>query len=169
MEFRMTKAWRIVKPHRQNVAFTGEGSAALPGRWHSVGIRIVYTSGSLSLAQLEMGRTLSRVHPEVLAHGHLPSQWVACELDIPDEIITSVNTSLLPSEWNRLDWRLITSTTTQQIGDDFILNGTSAVLRVPSAMSQSEFNYLLNPFHADFRKITVGPFQPFVFDLRLAT
>jgi RES domain-containing protein len=45
--------------------------------------------------------------------------------------------------------------------------GGSAVLQVPSALTPSESNYLLNPNHPDFAKIKFGPEQIHRFDRRL--
>jgi RES domain-containing protein len=55
------------------------------------------------------------------------------------------------------------------IGNQWIAAGSSAVLRVPSAIIYSEFNYLINPGHGDWSKITIGASRPFRFDPRLAT
>ena len=44
----------------------------------------------------------------------------------------------------------------------------SAVLALPSVITE-ETNYLLNPAHPDFRKITIGKPEPFAFDPRLLT
>jgi hypothetical protein len=43
----------------------------------------------------------------------------------------------------------------------------SAVLKVPSVIIPGEFNYLLDPEHADFRLIKPTPPEPFSFDPRL--
>jgi len=43
----------------------------------------------------------------------------------------------------------------------------SAVLSVPSATVPSERNYLLNPMHLDFSKVTINKAVPFSFDSRL--
>jgi RES domain-containing protein len=45
----------------------------------------------------------------------------------------------------------------------------SAVLAVPSVIIPEEFNYLLNPAHPDFKKISIGKPEPFAFDPRLLT
>ena len=152
----MTTAWRIVLEQWKDTAFSGEGARLSGGRWNTMGTAVVYTSNSLSLAQLE-----------VLVHAHkrrLLLRWAVCELDIPDEIVTSVDVSLLSQDWtNPRVW-----SETQQIGDRWARKNTSAVLRVPSAVSQVEFNFLLNPLHKDFRRIKIGPFRPFTFDSRLA-
>jgi len=55
----------------------------------------------------------------------------------------------------------------QTIGDEWMFNRTSAVLRVPSAVVPTEWNYLLNPSHPDFAMVTIGAKQRIKFDPRL--
>jgi RES domain-containing protein len=43
------------------------------------------------------------------------------------------------------------------------------VLALPSVIIPSESNFLLNPAHPDFKKISIGKPEPFVFDLRLVS
>jgi RES domain-containing protein len=43
----------------------------------------------------------------------------------------------------------------------------SAVLKVPSAISEAEWNFLLNPAHADFQKLRIGNAIPFMMDPRV--
>ena len=45
--------------------------------------------------------------------------------------------------------------------------GESAILQVPSAIVIEEWNYLLNPLHADFKSFTCSQPEPFGFDRRL--
>ena len=44
---------------------------------------------------------------------------------------------------------------------------TRGSLRVPSTLTQSEFNFLLNPSHPEFSKIRIGSPRPYKFDPRL--
>lgn len=55
----------------------------------------------------------------------------------------------------------------QATGDYWFDNRLSAVLRVPSAVVQGEFNYLLNPLHLDFAQIGIKAPVAFRFDERL--
>jgi len=41
------------------------------------------------------------------------------------------------------------------------------VLKVPSAVVQEEYNYLVNPNHRDFHKVKIIAVEPFTFDERL--
>jgi RES domain-containing protein len=56
----------------------------------------------------------------------------------------------------------------QELGRRWLEHGESAVLKVPSAIVTEEWNYLLNPLHADFRKIRLSAPKPFNFDQRIA-
>jgi RES domain-containing protein len=53
------------------------------------------------------------------------------------------------------------------MGDFWVKLGRSAVLELPSVMIPGESNYLLNPAHPDFKKITLGKPELFSFDPRL--
>ena len=50
----MIQAWRIVTRARAGSAFDGAGAKYTGGRWNPVGTPVVYTSGSLALAAMEM-------------------------------------------------------------------------------------------------------------------
>ena len=50
----MVVAWRMVQSHVADRAFSGEGARRYGGRWNSKGHGVVYTSGSISLAILEI-------------------------------------------------------------------------------------------------------------------
>ncbi|MEI7837288.1 MAG: RES family NAD+ phosphorylase [Planctomycetota bacterium] len=55
----------------------------------------------------------------------------------------------------------------QRIGDAWLAGATSAVLQVASALVPMDWNYLLNPAHPDFRRITIGSATPISLDPRL--
>ena len=55
---------------------------------------------------------------------------------------------------------------TKAIGDDWVKAARSAVFALPSVIT-GETNYLLNPAHPDFKKISIGKPERFVFDPRL--
>jgi RES domain-containing protein len=54
-----------------------------------------------------------------------------------------------------------------QIGDDWVSQGSSVALAVPSVLSTSEKNFLLNPRHSDFKKIKISKPVEYRFDPRL--
>jgi RES domain-containing protein len=149
-------AWRIIKRKHARQAFSGEGAAEFGGRWNNPGTLMVYTSQSQALAVLEMLVHLDS--PDLLA------QYVLLEVDFDESFVTTVEASDLPANW-RAD---PAPPEVRAIGDDWILTGTSVVLRVPSALLPDEANFLLNPRHPDFTKLRIGKPQPFHLDPRLA-
>lgn len=149
------RAWRITKAKHATTAFTGGGAKSYGGRWNSPGIAIVYTAGSASLAILEM-----LVHLQ--AHD-LMRRYVIFELSFDRKLVKTVAAAALPKAWRRSP----PPPTVQQVGDDWAAAASSAVLRLPSVIVPTEWNYLLNPAHPDFAKIAIGPKQPIKFDPRL--
>ena len=147
--------WRIVKAKHADIAYSGEGARRFGGRWNSPGLSVVYMAESRSLAALEM-----LVH---LNSQSLLGKYVVGQAAIQEKWIESVRIDSLPANWREFP----TSPELRTVGDRWLKAGKSAVLKVPSAVVVGEFNYLLNPAHADFAKITFGEFQPFAFDARL--
>jgi RES domain-containing protein len=148
-------AWRIVKARHAAKAFTGQGAKDYGGRWNSPGVPVIYVAGSAALAMLEM-----LVH---LQSHDLLKRYVLFEVTFDLSLVTSVRPTTLPRTWKRSP----PPPAVQLVGDSWIADARSAVLRVPSVIVPNEWNYLLNPAHADFRKITIGPKQPARFDPRL--
>lgn len=56
---------------------------------------------------------------------------------------------------------------TREFGTRWIMEARSTVLRVPSVVVDGEFDYILNPRHADFRQLKIGVAVSFSFDPRL--
>jgi RES domain-containing protein len=79
-------------------------------------------------------------------------------------LITRIPSADLPRGWSSPE----PVAATQAFGDRWILEGRSAVLEVPSAITNEETNFLVNPRHTDFNLIEVGEPLPFRIDPRLA-
>jgi len=126
------------------------------GRWNHRGTRVVYTSSSLSLAALE---TLAHFDEE-----EAPDTLVAIPADMPDDVpITRIKFSELASNWRTTP----PPESLAEIGTRWTVARHSLVLAVPSAIIPEDLNYLLNPLHAQFKRIRVGRPKPFSFDPRL--
>jgi RES domain-containing protein len=148
-------AWRIVKAKHAATAFDGEGARLQGGRWNSPGTPMVYTSQSAALAALEMLVHLGRsatLRAYVL---------VACRYDAA--LVLRLDRKRLPKSWRSYP----PPPRLQQLGDAWVKSDTSAVLEVPSAVIDTESNYLINPGHRDARAIRIADPQPFALDLRL--
>jgi RES domain-containing protein len=78
-------------------------------------------------------------------------------------ILENIKLSELPSSWRDSP----SSVAVQQVGDDWIARGSSAVLQLPSAIVPAEWNFLLNPMHRNFSRITIGHFREVQLDPRL--
>lgn len=140
------RVWRLVRKRRLPDALTGEGSRIAGGRWNSPGIRVVYTSSSLSLATLEY---LVRANA-LRAPQDVYSIWA----DIPDDLkLEIIRPDQLVKSWRQYDPPVLAL---RDLGDAWFARAKTAVLRVPSAVIPIENNFLLNPTHADFDKIKIG-------------
>jgi RES domain-containing protein len=152
----MPQAWRIVKAKHAATAFSGDGAAKTGGRWNSRGVPVVYASSTKSLAALE---TLVHLNPPV------PFKYVAFRLQFDDTLIENVPLNRLPA-----DWRVEPPPpSTKAIGDAWLREVRSAVLALPSVIVPGELNYLLNPAHPAFKKISISKPERFAFDPRLLT
>ena len=150
----MLRAYRIVKARQARTAFSGEGARLAGGRWNRPGEAVVYTSASLDLAAIE-----TFVH---LGDDSLQIRFVFFQIEIPDTVL--VQHGLRPPP----NWRAEPpQEESMRYGSAWLGENRTAVLEVPSAIVPSEKNYLLNPRHADFRRIRLGKAQPFVFDPRM--
>jgi RES domain-containing protein len=152
----MPRAWRIVKKKHAATAFSGEGAARTGGRWNSRGVSVVYTSSTKSLAAVE---SLVHLNPPVFF------KYVAFRIDFDDALIEVALLSSLPADWTAQP----PPPSSKAVGDVWVRDGRSAVLAVPSVIVSGETNYLLNPAHPDFRKISIGKPEAFAFAPRLLT
>ncbi len=152
----MPEVFRICKTKYAATSFDGEGAFRFGGRWNTRGTRIIYTAGSLALAALEM-----LVH---LDEDTLLLKYSFIKAQVPPELILPVEKfRRLPKDWSSSP----APTEVQSIGDDWARALVSAVLEVPSAIIPPEKNYLLNPAHADYFKITLSKPHKFALDERL--
>jgi RES domain-containing protein len=129
-------------------------------RWNAAGQRVVYTGGSLALSCLEMVVHKSGAS---LASGDLSVSIININDSLIIDEITSVKLFALHDQWNQI----INYPVTQQIGNKWLRDGGSAILKVPSAIIDLEYNYLINPDHPDFSKIEIASVSDFKFDPRL--
>lgn len=150
------RVWRICQEKWAETAFDGQGAKIYGGRWNSIGIAVVYTSSSLALAALE-----SLVH---LGVKKIPKNYVAICADIPENFtVEKIEPEKLPQNWRRDP----APPKLTSIGDRWVSSSKSAILKVPSAVIDEEWNYLLNPKHPNFARIQIGKAKPFQFDGRL--
>ncbi|RYI36000.1 MAG: RES domain-containing protein [Acetobacteraceae bacterium] len=145
------RVWRLCEV-KHAPGLDGEGARLWGGRWNSPGSPLVYTSGSLALATLEVLVHLPQVERR---KGKLP-HYLAIGLDLPDRYIFDPD---YPAS--------IPSDESAALGDAWLGSRSSLALMVPSRVIPLERNVLLNPRHPEMAKVTVAVNEPFVFDDRL--
>lgn len=148
-------AWRIIKKKHKASAFSGEGARRYGGRWNSKGVAVVYTSASPSLAALEM-----LVH---LQAQEILRAYLLASISFDKSLVEDLPASKLPGNWRKDP----APAALQAIGDRWVAQASAAILRVPSVLIDSEWNYLLNPNHPDFANCECGKTKAFRFDSRL--
>lgn len=147
------QVFRVTTPAHVADAFNGEGARLYGGRWNPMGSPMVYTAATRSLALLEM---LAQDQP-----------LRACYAFIPAELPANLKVMRLGSADLPADWRGLGCERLREIGCDWLTGGKAAVLAVPSAVLPQEENFLLNPRHADFRRIRIGAVEALDTDSRL--
>src|SRR5687767_3600881 len=120
------KLWRI-----SNYAdLSGMGGVRFPARWHSKGRPILYTAEHPAGALTEF-----------LAHmdiEDMPVNFQLLTIQLPDETPQpQLNADRLPDGWAS------NLAATRAIGDAWLRDGTSLLLRVPSALVPQAFNVLI--------------------------
>lgn len=146
--------WRLTRADR--VALDGEGGRLYGGRWTPPGYRVVHAASTAALAVLER-----LVHTSV---EHIGDGLVLTPIEVPDTLaITTVLKPTLPRRWRTTPAPEVL----QRIGLAWLVGGETALLSVPSAIVHHERNVLINPGHSDFKRMTVGKSESFVFDPRL--
>ncbi|MFB1040638.1 MAG: RES family NAD+ phosphorylase [Polaribacter sp.] len=149
------RVFRLSK-RKYSKELNGKGAAKSGNRWNSKGTEIIYTAESRALAMAEVA-----VH---LTLATLPSDYVLIEIEIPDNIIIKeIILKELDEDWNNHP----PNSNTQKIGDEFIDSIKECLLKVPSAVVQGDSNYLINPYHTDFKKIKIIEITDFPFDKRI--
>lgn len=120
----------------------GTGAAIYGGRWNSIGQRMLYTAANSSLAILEL---LTHINVPV---AQLTYKLIQLEFKNNHVLKLSDQTDSLPLNWVNHPQGL---NLTRKIGDQWLKEGSSPILKVPSVHTPFEYNYLMNPLHPDFR------------------
>ncbi|MEX1229677.1 MAG: RES domain-containing protein [Planctomycetaceae bacterium] len=148
--------WRICKAKHSTTAFTGMGAEVAGGRWNHKGHKVIYTSSNLSLASLEYF-----VH---ISAQTAPEDLVTIRARIPDDVSREeIVVANLPENWK--NYPAIAAL--KEMGSDWVKRGETLLLRVPSAITPEESNYLINPGHHEFERITYDSPVKFTFDRRM--
>jgi RES domain-containing protein len=148
------QVFRIFPARYQSTAFTGIGGLYAARRWNHLGTAMVYCATSRALAAMELFVNLEPIDA--------PDDLLMAEATVPDNLIESLDLSLLPSNWRELD-----NLPCRDLGSNWVKSTRSAALLVPSVVVDRDWNVLLNPAHPDFAKLAISEPTPFRFDPRM--
>ncbi len=145
--------WRIADARRS--IFDATGAMLHGGRWNSAGLRAIYAAETYAGALLE-----------VLVHANLsqpPKHHRVVRIDVPGQIeIETVSVDTIAG-WDREDMRA-----SRDFGDRWIRENRTAVLRVPSVITQGrESNIVFNLAHPEFARVRAGTPEQVSWDMRL--
>jgi RES domain-containing protein len=137
---------------------SGTGARIYGGRWNSPGLPAIYTAQSVSLALLEMlAHTPSLVLQKDCS--------IVC-LDIMGKLpVTAFSADDLSTGWNQYP----APASLAKKGDKWLRGMESLLLKVPSVVVPSEFNFIINPLHPDMGRVKITTITPLVIDIRIAS
>lgn len=114
----------------------------IAGRWNGAGRRVVYAAESIPLAFME-----NMIRRKGLGFNN---DYAIMIIELPDTLaVTEVDPSTLAGGWRDFaDYAIC-----QTVGNDWYDKGLSPVLKVASAVLTTNFNYVFNSLHPDFKLI----------------
>ena len=134
---------------------TGEGAKLHGGRWNFMGTPCIYTSESKALCVLEYVANVTA--------DEMPSSLSITVYSLPDKSWKEFDRTNLPKNW----FQIPAPEETKRWGTAHLIENKFLALKIPSVIISSEFNFLLNPLHADFRKVKIKEVHSFTFDTRI--
>jgi RES domain-containing protein len=149
------RLYRLIKQKYARHALAGRGGLEADGRWHTAGRPVVYLASSEALAVLEVRVHLGSILPA--------DPYALLTLEWPEPLLELLPRKRWPRKWDAAPF----VEPTQRLGDRRLTEGRSAALRVPSALSGSDFNVLLNPSHPDARRARIVSRARYDFDVPL--
>jgi len=134
---------------------SGAGAKLFGGRWNSIGVPMLYLASSRALAALEVLAHLTPIQD--------PQDFCITIFEVPEHSQEEIEKYLLPENWNSYP----APSLLKKKGDAFVKANNSLLLKVPSAIVEDEYNYLINVNHPLLSKVKILGSKPFVFDKRL--
>lgn len=146
--------YRIGKAQYSN-DLSGEGARLFGGRWNRVGVPCLYTSQSRALALLEFSVNVG--------FDFIPPNLSFSVIEIEDNAIDELAFDDLPQNWRAVP----SGSETKLYGSEKLKNSLFPVLKVPSVILPTEFNFILNPAHNGSSVFKIIGIEPFEYDYRI--
>ena len=124
-------------------------------RWNKEGQHVIYAAESRALCALEL-----------LAHtnGVVPvGNYKTMVVEIPEASIQEITVSELPEHWKSVK----AYPQLQRLGSQWYEAQSHLLLKVPSVLIPTEFNYVINTKHPDFKQVRIENLESFFWDDRL--
>ncbi|MFN4341353.1 MAG: RES family NAD+ phosphorylase [Azonexus sp.] len=148
------QAWRIARA-RFALDRSGAGGLVDAGRWHPLGLPVIYAGLSVEICALEKLVHTGRI---------LPPDLQLVRLDLPDDpgLYESFDPVQVPN-WAETPPAIASIAW----GETFLREQRGLALIVPSAVVPEARNLVINPLHPCFAEVTMAVERPFAFDARL--
>ncbi len=134
---------------------SGEGARLHGGRWNHILTPCIYTSESRALAVLEY-----TVNVNI---DDIPRSLSITTFEVPDAGIKELTIAELPGNWTESP----APASTKDFGTNLLTLKTSPILKIPSAVINQEFNFILNPKHVAAKAFKIIAVEDFVYDVRI--
>lgn len=123
------------------------------GRWNEAGLPVVYLAASPAGALLEVC-----VHT---SSNDVPPTYTLLRIEGPDTEAFSIAEESLPPDWT------LKPEITRELGDKWLRERASVLLRVPSAIVPQTSNYIFNPLHPGAAHFGITEVFRYPFDMRI--
>lgn len=131
-------------------------ASGVSNRWNKEGEYVIYSGGSRALSVLELVVHRAGINPDQ------SYKLLTIEIDAKEEDIEEVKN--LPENWHFIS----NYSRLQEIGSAWYKSYQKLLLKVPSAIIQREYNYIINTQHPKFNThVRIKETEDFEWDKRL--
>ncbi|MEO5684907.1 MAG: RES family NAD+ phosphorylase [Chitinophagaceae bacterium] len=134
---------------------SGEGARLFGGRWNHKNTACVYTAASRALAVLEYAVNVNI--------DDIPRGLSIARFEVPADSIISFSMADLPGDWQQHP----APSSTKDFGTAILRSAEKLLIKLPSVIIPEEWNYLINPAHADAGLIKFLDASDYPFDMRI--
>jgi len=147
--------YRITHERYADEPFSGKGGLHHRSRWASKGQLVSYAAGHLATATLEKIAGVKRAD--------LLTEMIFVKAEVAPALIDELPEEDLPESWDALP----PTDATRRIGDRWLDEQKTPLLRVPAVVLPDCYNYIINAAHPDTDALTVVKTRSLLLDNRV--
>lgn len=147
--------YRITHERYADEPFSGKGGLHYRSRWASKGQLVSYASGHLATATLEKIAGVTR--PDLL------TEMVYVKAKVDQDLVDVLPEEDVPEAWDALP----PPDATRRVGDRWLDDAATPLLRVPAVVLPDCYNYVINAAHPDADTLDVVETTPLLLDNRV--